>query len=164
MHSIEARGLVKTYPAPGRAKGNDKNNAKARITALDGLDLTVPSGTIFALLGPNGAGKTTTVNILTTLARPDAGAAPRRGHRRARRTRPGPTGDRRRRPAFRRRPDRDRPGEPDPAGPPVRPGHAGPRSGEPANCSSTSSWTRPPGAWSAPTPAACSGAWTSRSA
>jgi ABC-2 type transport system ATP-binding protein len=76
MHSIEARGLVKTYPAPGRTKGNNKNNGKAaRITALDGLDLTVPSGTIFALLGPNGAGKTTTVNILTTLARPDAGAA-----------------------------------------------------------------------------------------
>jgi ABC-2 type transport system ATP-binding protein len=79
MHSIEARGLVKTYPAPGRNKGDKsnggKNNAKARITALDGLDLKVPSGTIFALLGPNGAGKTTTVNILTTLARPDAGAA-----------------------------------------------------------------------------------------
>ena len=75
MHSIEARGLVKSYPAPGRNKGNDKKGAKARVTALDGLDLTVPRGTIFALLGPNGAGKTTTVNILTTLARPDGGAA-----------------------------------------------------------------------------------------
>jgi ABC-2 type transport system ATP-binding protein len=87
MHSIEARGLVKSYPAPGRSKsrsksqgesqgeGKDKKTAKARVTALDGLDLTVPSGTIFALLGPNGAGKTTTVNILTTLARPDTGAA-----------------------------------------------------------------------------------------
>jgi ABC-2 type transport system ATP-binding protein len=86
MHSIEAHGLVKTYPAPGRSKGDtgkhsadardkDRNKDKARVTALDGLDLTVPRGTIFALLGPNGAGKTTTVNILTTLARPDAGSA-----------------------------------------------------------------------------------------
>jgi ABC-2 type transport system ATP-binding protein len=78
MHSIEAHGLVKSYPAPGRTKGrnaNAKHTHKARVTALDGLDLTVPSGTIFALLGPNGAGKTTTVNILTTLARPDAGSA-----------------------------------------------------------------------------------------
>jgi ABC-2 type transport system ATP-binding protein len=87
MHSIEAHGLVKTYPAPGRAKGKDnakgndnakdQDNAKdkVRVTALDGLDLTVRSGMIFALLGPNGAGKTTTVNILTTLARPDAGSA-----------------------------------------------------------------------------------------
>jgi ABC-2 type transport system ATP-binding protein len=34
---------------------------------LDGLDLTVPEGTVFALLGPNGAGKTTTVDSLSTL-------------------------------------------------------------------------------------------------
>jgi ABC-2 type transport system ATP-binding protein len=40
---------------------------------LDGIDLTVPAGTIFALLGPNGAGKTTTVNILSTLIRSDGG-------------------------------------------------------------------------------------------
>jgi ABC-2 type transport system ATP-binding protein len=71
MHSIEARGLVKSYAGPGKSKGN----GKARVTALDGLDLTVPGGTIFALLGPNGAGKTTAVNILTTLARPDDGTA-----------------------------------------------------------------------------------------
>jgi ABC-2 type transport system ATP-binding protein len=42
---------------------------------LEGLDLEVRRGEIFALLGPNGAGKTTTVNILTTLLKPDAGAA-----------------------------------------------------------------------------------------
>ena len=40
---------------------------------LDGIDLAVPAGSIFALLGPNGAGKTTTVNILSTLIRADAG-------------------------------------------------------------------------------------------
>ncbi|HVV08443.1 ATP-binding cassette domain-containing protein [Amycolatopsis sp.] len=47
---------------------------------LDGIDLTVDRGTIFALLGPNGAGKTTTVNILSTLLRPDAGTALVDGH------------------------------------------------------------------------------------
>ena len=57
---IEATGLAKHY----------KN-----VKALDGLDLTVPEGTILGLLGPNGAGKTTAVNILTTLIRPTAGSA-----------------------------------------------------------------------------------------
>jgi len=42
-------------------------------TVLDGIDLTVPQGTILALLGPNGAGKTTAVHLLTTYLRPDAG-------------------------------------------------------------------------------------------
>ena len=65
MHSIEAQGLVKTYPAPG----------KTRVRALDGLTLAVPRATVFALVGPNGAGKTTTVKILTTLAAPDEGSA-----------------------------------------------------------------------------------------
>jgi ABC-2 type transport system ATP-binding protein len=41
---------------------------------LDGLDLTVERGEVFALLGPNGAGKTTTINILTTLGKPDSGS------------------------------------------------------------------------------------------
>ena len=45
------------------------------MTALDGLTLSVPRGSIFALVGPNGAGKSTTVKILTTLAVPDAGTA-----------------------------------------------------------------------------------------
>ena len=57
---IEARGLVKRYGA---------------AVALDGLDLTVPEGTILGLLGPNGAGKTTAIRILTTLLSPDAGTA-----------------------------------------------------------------------------------------
>ncbi|MEC3980366.1 ATP-binding cassette domain-containing protein [Amycolatopsis sp. H20-H5] len=41
--------------------------------ALDGVDLEMAAGQVFALLGPNGAGKTTTVRIITTLLRPDAG-------------------------------------------------------------------------------------------
>jgi len=57
---IEARGLVKRF---------------GTITALDGIDLGVAGGSIYALLGPNGAGKTTTINILTTLAQPSAGSA-----------------------------------------------------------------------------------------
>src|SRR2546425_6336541 len=44
-------------------------------TVLDGIDLDVPEGTIFALLGPNGAGKTTMVQILSTLLRLHAGEA-----------------------------------------------------------------------------------------
>lgn len=57
---VSARGLVKRY---------------GTVTALDGLDLDVPGGTVLGLLGPNGAGKTTAVSILTTLVRPDAGTA-----------------------------------------------------------------------------------------
>ena len=62
---IEARGLVKRYGA---------------VTALDGVDLAVSRGSIYALLGPNGAGKTTTINVLTTLAQPTAGSASVAGH------------------------------------------------------------------------------------
>ncbi|GAA4585940.1 daunorubicin resistance protein DrrA family ABC transporter ATP-binding protein [Planotetraspora phitsanulokensis] len=58
--AIMAEGLVKKY---------------GHVTALDGMDLSVPEGTVFGLLGPNGAGKTTAVRILTTLLKPDAGRA-----------------------------------------------------------------------------------------
>ena len=47
---------------------------------LDGLDLTVAPGTVFALLGPNGAGKTTMVRILATLLQPDHGEIRVAGH------------------------------------------------------------------------------------
>jgi ABC-2 type transport system ATP-binding protein len=47
---------------------------------LDGIDLTVRRGTVFALLGPNGAGKTTTVQILSTLIHADAGQATLAGY------------------------------------------------------------------------------------
>ena len=45
------------------------------VVALDGIDLEVRPGTVFALLGPNGAGKTTAVRVLTTITRPDRGRA-----------------------------------------------------------------------------------------
>jgi ABC-2 type transport system ATP-binding protein len=56
---IRTSGLVKRY---------------GEVTALDGLDLSVPKGTVLGLLGPNGAGKTTAVRILATLLEPDAGS------------------------------------------------------------------------------------------
>ncbi|WP_405931921.1 ATP-binding cassette domain-containing protein [Streptomyces sp. NBC_00827] len=56
--AIAANGLRKSY--------GDK-------TVLDGVDLTVPTGTVFSLLGPNGAGKTTAVKILSTLITADPG-------------------------------------------------------------------------------------------
>ena len=61
-----------------RAVGIEK--AFGRTVVLSGIDLSVPRGTVFALLGPNGAGKTTMVRILSTLIRPDRGAATVAGH------------------------------------------------------------------------------------
>ncbi len=58
--AIEARGLVKRY---------------GDVRALDGVDLTVPAGTVLGLLGPNGAGKTTAVRILATVLPFDDGEA-----------------------------------------------------------------------------------------
>jgi ABC-2 type transport system ATP-binding protein len=55
VNAIEVRGLKKTYA------GSRKSPAK---TALRGVDLTVPRGSMFGLLGPNGAGKSTLINII----------------------------------------------------------------------------------------------------
>jgi ABC-2 type transport system ATP-binding protein len=46
-----------------------------RVEAVQGLDLQVPAGSIFALIGPNGAGKTTTIKLLMNLVRPTGGVA-----------------------------------------------------------------------------------------
>jgi ABC-2 type transport system ATP-binding protein len=62
-----------TEQAAVRATGLVKSYGKVRV--LDGVDLTVDAGGVFALLGPNGAGKTTMVRILSTLLRPEAGTA-----------------------------------------------------------------------------------------
>jgi ABC-2 type transport system ATP-binding protein len=61
-----------------RAAGLRKSFADT--VALDGIDLDVAAGSVFALLGPNGAGKTTTVQILSTLIRADAGEVLVAGH------------------------------------------------------------------------------------
>ncbi|MFG2882782.1 ATP-binding cassette domain-containing protein, partial [Streptomyces sp. NPDC048297] len=47
---------------------------------LDGVDLSIPAGSVFSLLGPNGAGKTTTVKILSTLLKADEGQVSVAGH------------------------------------------------------------------------------------
>ncbi|GAA0284217.1 ABC transporter ATP-binding protein [Cryptosporangium japonicum] len=51
------------------------------VTAVNGLDLTVPAGTCLGLLGPNGAGKSTTMRMLTGQARPDEGGIRVLGYR-----------------------------------------------------------------------------------
>jgi ABC-2 type transport system ATP-binding protein len=63
----------RTAPPVIVVEGLRKTFGRQRV--LDGLDLHVARGEVFALLGPNGAGKTTTINILTTLVHPDAGTA-----------------------------------------------------------------------------------------
>jgi ABC-2 type transport system ATP-binding protein len=63
--AVHARGLVKIF---------------GTMRAVDGIDLDVPRGLIFAILGPNGAGKTTLMRMLATLSRPDVGTATVMGH------------------------------------------------------------------------------------
>ena len=127
--AVVARGLVKRYGS---------------VTALDGLDLTVPQGTVLGVLGPNGAGKTTAVRMLTTLLTPDsgsasvagidvlshAGAGPRAVDRRL-----GPVRRGRRAPHRLREPRHGRPALPPGSG-------AGPGRG-PASCSSGSTSPMP---------------------
>ena len=63
--AVEASGLVKTF---------------GTTRAVDGIDLAVPTRSVYGFLGPNGAGKTTTLRMLATLLRPDAGHARVLGH------------------------------------------------------------------------------------
>src|SRR5215207_1542440 len=63
--AVSVAGLRKTFGAE---------------VVLDGIDLAVTEGTVFALLGPNGAGKTTMVRILATLLPPDSGSIRVAGH------------------------------------------------------------------------------------
>jgi len=59
--AVDIKGIVKVY--------------NGKIKALDGIDLSVEAGKVFAVLGPNGAGKTTLMRILTTQIKPDSGEA-----------------------------------------------------------------------------------------
>ena len=60
MNAISITGLVKSY---------------GKVTALQGIDLTVPQGMIYGVVGPNGAGKTTLIKTLVGVARPTSGSA-----------------------------------------------------------------------------------------
>jgi ABC-2 type transport system ATP-binding protein len=59
--AIETRALRKLY--------------EGDVLAVDGIDLAIPTNSVYALLGPNGAGKTTTISMLTTLIQPSGGTA-----------------------------------------------------------------------------------------
>ncbi|HEX6115824.1 MAG TPA: ATP-binding cassette domain-containing protein [Solirubrobacterales bacterium] len=63
--AIEATGLSKSF---------------GDVQAVDGVDLSVATGSVYGVLGPNGAGKTTTIKMLATLLRPDSGSARVLGH------------------------------------------------------------------------------------
>ncbi len=65
MNAIETKALAKRYKT---------------VTAVDGLDLTVRQGELFALLGQNGAGKTSTIRMLCGQTQPTAGEAWIMGH------------------------------------------------------------------------------------
>ena len=95
--AIRATGLRKSY---------------GDTLVLDGIDLEVATGSVFALLGPNGAGKTTTVHMLTTMLTPDAGRGRSRWTRPADRSGGGALRDRRHRPVLGGRQPPHRPGEP----------------------------------------------------
>jgi ABC-2 type transport system ATP-binding protein len=64
--AIVARGLTRRF---------------GRITAVDGVDLTIPKGGIYGFLGPNGSGKSTTIRLLCGLLEPSAGTVEVLGHR-----------------------------------------------------------------------------------
>uniref|UniRef100_UPI0018FE4971 ATP-binding cassette domain-containing protein n=1 Tax=Streptomyces sp. NRRL F-5727 TaxID=1463871 RepID=UPI0018FE4971 len=62
-------------PTPAAITATGLRKAYGDKIVLDGVDLHIPAGTVFALLGPNGAGKTTAVKILSTLVSADSGQA-----------------------------------------------------------------------------------------
>ena len=66
--------------APAAVSAAGLRKSFGDVAVLDGIDLNVPEGTIFALLGPNGAGKTTMIQILSTLITADGGEARIGGH------------------------------------------------------------------------------------
>jgi ABC-2 type transport system ATP-binding protein len=63
--AVDAQGLIKVF---------------GQTRAVDGVDLSVPTGAVYGVLGPNGAGKTTTIRMLATLLAPDGGSARVFGH------------------------------------------------------------------------------------
>jgi ABC-2 type transport system ATP-binding protein len=69
-----------TIPSRPAIRASTLRKSFGDQVVLDGIDLEVPEGTIFALLGPNGAGKTTTVQILSTLIGADGGEVRVAGH------------------------------------------------------------------------------------
>jgi len=77
MSALEVTGAPATPPAPAAdlaVEVRDLHKRYGKFVALDGMDLTIPNGSIFGLIGPNGAGKTTTFAILASLLKPTSGS------------------------------------------------------------------------------------------
>jgi ABC-2 type transport system ATP-binding protein len=74
MHKTRTGKIMITNGKAITTNGLTKHFDK-EILAVDQVDLTIPTNTIYALLGPNGAGKTTTISMLTTLIEPTSGSA-----------------------------------------------------------------------------------------
>jgi ABC-2 type transport system ATP-binding protein len=68
------------HTTPAAVSTIDLRKSYGDKVVLDGIDLHIPAGSVFALLGPNGAGKTTAVKILSTLITADGGRAQVAGH------------------------------------------------------------------------------------
>ena len=146
--AIEATGLVGSF---------------GETRAVDGVDLSVRTGSVYGVLGPNGAGKTTPVRTPPPCSIPDAGSGAGSGPRHRRGGRRGarahePHGSAR---LGGRGPDRAR--EPDPARTAARPEAVG-RQGAPASCSRRSGSPTPRADSSSTTREECDGASTSRRA
>ena len=58
MNAVESEKVTKTF---------------GKHTAVDGLDLAVPAGTVYGFIGPNGSGKTTTLRMIMRISYPDSG-------------------------------------------------------------------------------------------
>ncbi|PCG86241.1 ABC transporter [Streptomyces sp. WZ.A104] len=69
-----------SHPPPTAVSAVGLRKSYGEKIVLDGIDLRIPAGSVFALLGPNGAGKTTAVKILSTLVTADAGDLHVGGH------------------------------------------------------------------------------------
>src|SRR6266700_1337506 len=78
--TVPRRGSMTTIPSRPAIRASTLRKSFGNHVVLDGIDLDVAEGTIFALLGPNGAGKTTTVQILSTLIGADGGEVRVAGH------------------------------------------------------------------------------------
>ena len=146
--AIEATGLVKTF---------------GETRAVDGVDLAVPSGSVYGVLGPNGAGKTTTIRMLATLIRPDAGTARVLGHDIL--TEPDEVRGVVSLTGQLASVDEDLTGRENLSSSAACSGSSGPRprSGR-RSCSRPSGWPTPPPGWSRTTPEGCGGGSTSRPA
>ena len=64
-----------TSDSPAIATSGLSKRYRGGQLAVDGLDLSVPQGSVFGFLGPNGSGKTTTIRMLLGLIAPSAGGA-----------------------------------------------------------------------------------------